>query len=60
MTLVTTPTAAQNVASGNAIAKVIESGQVIDMSMTGTTGVGATRSIVIGSTTTATLDLKKL
>ena len=59
MTLVTTPTAAQNVASGNAIAKVIESGQVIDMSMTGTTGVGATRSIVIGSTTTATLDLKE-
>ncbi len=59
MTIVTTPTAAQNVASGNAIAKVIESGQVVDMSMTGTTGVGATRSIVIGSTTSATLDLKE-
>ena len=58
LSLTTTPSAAQNVASGNAIAKVIESGQVVDMSMNGTTG-GATRSIVIGSTTTATLDLKE-
>ena len=59
MSLTTTPTAAQNVASGNAIAKVIESGQVIDMSMTGTTGNGAERTVVINSTTTATLDLKE-
>ena len=59
MSLTTTPSAAQNVASGNAIAKVIESGQVIDMSMTGTTGNGADRTIVINTTTTATLDLKE-
>ena len=59
MSLTTTPSAAQNVASGNAIAKVIESGQVVDMSMTGTTGNGADRSIVINTTTTATLDLKE-
>ena len=59
MSLTTTPSAAQNVASGNAIAKVIESGQVIDMSMTGTTGNGADRTVVINSTTTATLDLKE-
>ena len=59
LSLTTTPSAAQNVASGNAISKVIESGQVVDMSMTGTTGNGADRSIVINSTTTATLDLKE-
>ncbi len=59
MSLTTTPSAAQNVASGNAIYKVIESGQVVDMSMTGTAGNGAERTIVVGTTTTATLNLKE-
>ena len=59
MSITTTPTAAQNVASGNAISKVIESGQLIDLSMTGTGGNGADRTFTISSTTAAALDIKE-